>query len=173
MVDAKANAESVRASGPSPVGVSLRRELPEPSDFYKSFLKEPSVGTLLNHIIARLSDDGMVVPDWWNGGRYWHELLYELHKMPDAPESLKKEFFESDGPYPKSVTVKEYLFPLMAHLCVYAGDTVEVMRKGNIELELGEIPYTPKEYQNFLEKAVVLAKERFAPVQDDVAIRLR
>ncbi len=172
MVDAQIREDSVRATGPSPAVVAPRREYDTP-ELFRKYLENPSVHELLKHVIARLSNEGMVVPDWWNNGRYWHELLYDLKKDPAAPESLKKEFFEWDGPYPKSVTVKEGLFSMMAFLCVYAGDTTEIMDKRQIERVLVDITHTPQEYRDFLEKAVALAKERFAPLQEDARIRLR
>jgi hypothetical protein len=174
MVDALINRERGDNVIAEKLGFPPRRERKyETPELFLRFLQNPSVGELMKHITARLSNEGIAVPDWWNSARYWHELLYDLQKQPDAPESLKKEFFESDGPYLKSVTVKEYLLPMMAHLCLYVGDRTEIMDKYQIEFSLVDITHTPKEYRDFLDKAVALAKERFAPLQDDVQIRLR
>ncbi len=173
MVDGK-TIDSVSAMGPIPAGIAARREQDyEPPEMFRKFLAKPTVGDLLKHITARLSDEGIAVPDWWSAGRYWHKLVYELYKDPGAPSSLKEEFFESDGPYLKSVTVREYLFPMMAFQCTYVGDYTEIMNKYSIRNALAELKYTPQEYRDFLEKAVTLAKERFAPLQEDVNIRLR
>ena len=122
-------------------------------------IESESLVTFLHYFGAELAREAPKV--FLHNERALHELMRKLSEDVKAPSFLKELFWDADGPYLKSQDLRDawegaawYLFD-----CYGLNSPNQINRR--IDKKLEELAKRPKEYRDFVAKAVAEAKLTF------------